>query len=58
MIKLEVEEYCHNCKEFEPETKVFTLGYPGMTTKVDTTICCKGAQRCKRISEFLRKEEK
>ena len=56
MIRLQVENYCQNCEEFEPETQVMSMGYVGMNSKVDTTIRCSNAQKCERICKYLKKE--
>ena len=48
MIELKVEDYCQDCKEFEPEVDT----YIGMTCGYEFcnhTISCKHKQRCSEI---------
>lgn len=61
MIKLEVEDYCHDCRAFDPETEevtVYTLGNPYHT---DTVVRCRNAKWCarmmQRLERKLRKEQ-
>ena len=63
MIVLKVEEYCHNCPEFEPdvdkdkvevESISFSLSdFDGQTRKLmcNTTIACEHRHRCAAIYE-------
>lgn len=56
MIKLKVEEYCHNCSDFKPlvDKECYESGY-GSCYK-DTTITCKYAERCEVIAEYFKKQ--
>lgn len=64
-INLNVEEYCHNCPDFEPVTekeKLHMEGFdPGTYTNVNKTICettveCKYKKRCAAQIRYLRKQ--
>lgn len=44
MIRLQVEDYCQNCAEFDPETTVNERSHMGMTgikIVADTTVTCR-----------------
>ena len=65
MFKLEVEEYCTDCPEFEVDLEKDTYHYTdNMSFTNETvyicnkTIRCKYAKRCKSMIRFLRKKEK
>ena len=62
MIKLDVEEYCHSCPDFEAdvETPVTYCSVDDMFTIGDTIIRCSFRHRCKHIKEYVtkNKEEK
>ena len=51
MIELKVEDYCHDCPDFEPDCcKVFANG------KIERIMVhCSYANRCRRITERLEK---
>lgn len=58
MIHLEVQDYCHDCMEFEP------VKHEGISAdtfagrhKVDTVVRCEYADRCRRIAERMSKEQ-
>lgn len=58
MIKLDVEEYCHECRAFEPFTDVvevhkFSYDDPMMRT---TIVRCENFKRCRQIEKYLRKQ--
>lgn len=61
MIKLEVEDYCHDCRAFDPETEEvtsFSIGNPYLS---DTVVKCHNAKWCarmmQRLERKLRKEQ-
>lgn len=67
MIELKVEEYCHDCPDFEAD--VIKRG--GMTAHCDwpngselvvspsyTTIHCAHAARCRAVKRYLEKRQK
>ena len=58
MIRLIVEDYCHNCPEFEPAINKakFLLDTTVVTT--DTNIKCQHANRCKNIKKCLERVDK
>lgn len=56
MIRLNVEKYCNNCPDFDPE-KTVTAYFAGCHSKVDTEITCSRATKCKCIMEYLKSEK-
>lgn len=65
MIKLNVEHYCSECSEFEPDVnkECYQLYSPepyGNYTgeHCNTTVTCKHAQRCECIREFIKRNDK
>ena len=66
MITLKVEEYCHNCPDFEPNKKLECLHAEYFNNdimehefvrKYETTISCKYRKRCLAQMEYLRKQQ-
>lgn len=63
MIKLEVEEYCNECPEFEPDVESESYHYND-DLKCQTihyckkTIRCTHAKRCKAMLRYLEKKAK
>lgn len=58
MIRLQVEEYCNNCSEFEPEVDRDMLYCDDILrgTKmsiIETRVQCKHRSRCKSIKDYL-----
>ena len=54
MIRLEVEKYCQNCPEFEPDVVKFQLGFDNdPTTTNDTRIMCEHREHCERIFSYF-----
>ena len=68
MIKLKVEEYCHNCPDFEADVtktdKVYASNYDWLTdsrvelTRSDTIVTCAHANRCRAVKRYLEKQQK
>lgn len=57
MIKLNIEEYCHNCPDFEvsvDKTHAYCAEYA--LDWFTTEITCKHRSRCKEIKSYLEKE--
>ena len=59
MIKIKVEDYCHNCPEFSPYIGAFGNG--GMmlfgetlTDFGDTVVHCENEHRCRVMMEYLK----
>ena len=52
MIKLEVDEYCDNCPEFESHV-IKDVIYYNSTTITNTVITCEHRERCCSIKKFL-----
>lgn len=51
MISLDIQEYCHNCPDFEPE-KVVIKSF----AEIFTFIQCENKGRCMAIAERIREE--
>lgn len=57
MIKLEVEDYCHDCPRFEAVTKFDRCFYAGNNIISSYTIVeCKNKIQCAEISKYIEKE--
>lgn len=60
MIKLEVETYCQNCPDFDPE--VYKYSYEGDMRHTDdvneTVVYCKYKQRCHSIAKYMAMKNK
>ena len=52
MINLCVEEYCHNCSEFEPEVDQSSMRI-GCTVCLMTDIYCKHRCRCSSMFDYM-----
>ena len=60
MIRIEVQEYCSECCDFEPDVTrpVKMVGYTPFAdaidiTQTDTIVRCKYAKRCENIKRYL-----
>lgn len=53
MIKLNVEEYCHNCPNFEPVTNQLFADNKYQVT----VIICRDKFRCDSIKSYLKESE-
>ena len=60
MIRIEVQEYCSECCDFEPDVTrpVKMVGYTPFTDvtdvmQTDTVVRCKYAKRCENIKRYL-----
>lgn len=63
MIKLYVQNYCHDCPEFEPDVKKDTIYSENYlmgkrTPRTQTAIYCKHRDRCASMIEFLEERKK
>lgn len=58
MIKLFVEDYCHNCPDFDPYVSKTELECDMGRYCTNTDITCKHAERCEEIKKYLEKEIK
>lgn len=60
MIRIEVEEYCHNCLDFSPDItkpeRVITALYGESWT--DTIVRCEYRKRCASIKRYLEQQAK
>lgn len=60
MIKLDVDKFCENCDEFEPNVSIdrrtlhndFSFN-PEILAFVNTTVTCKHRTRCRSIKDYL-----
>lgn len=62
MIKLNVEEYCQDCPDFEAEVEKATVEVHdfdfmscGIKTVTDTVIKCANCEKCDKIRQYLAK---
>ena len=55
-IKLEVKDYCENCKDFEPYIEKNDISWMMGSTFVCTTITCERAEICERMLGHLEKK--
>lgn len=62
MIRLSIEDYCHNCPEFEVEVERSDMtlhghnmmtGDPVVETQINRTIRCKHKERCRAIANHI-----
>lgn len=63
MIKLQIEDYCQNCSEFEPHVEKVDISSSDLYSyekveRTDTTITCTHRQRCDCIEEYIQKQVK
>lgn len=56
MIHLDVQEYCHECRDFEPCKSTTYLQANGMTIASDNVIYCEHCARCANIAAYLKKK--
>lgn len=59
MITVSVEEYCHNCHEFEPDmikscVKSVDMSNQYSSILVTTTIECMHREKCRAIYEYIK----
>lgn len=52
-IKVNVESYCHECAEFEPEVTKSSYDFP-FGKVYDTQIRCKHCDRCRAMYERIK----
>lgn len=60
MIRLSVEEYCHQCMDFVPDVtepeRAFAGG--GEIIQTDTIVQCEHRRRCEAIKKYLIRQAK
>lgn len=62
MIKLDIQDYCQSCRDFEPDItrpeKLIFKDYDGNSIMIqsDTIIQCKYAKRCENIRRYLKQQ--
>jgi len=54
MIKLDVDDYCHDCPEFEPELERLYIEDINFDRHVDTRITCDNQHKCRHIMRYLK----
>lgn len=54
MIKLNIEDYCQNCPDFEPKKEVMTYFSGDKVIERHTTVYCKYKDRCASIARYLK----
>ena len=58
MIKLEIEDYCHDCQAFDPEVEgsiVYCTDHE-VYHRTHTIVRCKAHKLCKRLVGYLKKQ--
>lgn len=59
MIELKVEEYCQECRAFEPAVLTETLYMSGDSyNTIKNTVVCVNAKKCEGIARYLRRQLK
>ena len=61
MIKIDVEDYCHECLEFEPDVSkpvVYQAGDSQFIFAGDTVVRCEHRDRCREIARFFESRNK
>lgn len=61
MIRLDVQPYCSECFDFDPDVKrpeKFQIEYQNIYISSDTVIRCRYAKRCESIKRFLDSQNK
>lgn len=56
MIRVEVEDYCQNCLEFEPDVSkpdVMWIGDQRVVFAGDIIVRCEHRERCREIARFF-----
>ena len=58
MIRVEVEEYCSECLDFQPDVEKPQKLYADITeiTVTDTVIRCENRKRCEHIRRYLERK--
>ena len=56
MIHLEIEEYCHECPEFEPTKDATYLYENGRVTASDNTVFCYHFSKCSQIARHIKRK--
>lgn len=59
MIRVEVQDYCQSCPEFEPDVERSTQIYADFKVvgQTDTVIRCEHRTRCENIKRYIDKEK-
>lgn len=58
MIKLEVEDYCHECDAFDPVADSVSYQALGVEQDHDTFVRCSNAKRCRNMVRYLERKLK
>lgn len=53
MIKLDIKEYCNDCRAFEPEV---VTNYSSDMTHTDKIVRCENAKKCEIMMRYLLKQ--
>lgn len=56
MIKLDVDDYCQSCPDFEADVEKFEYGCLNEVKSVYTTIRCENSDRCRNLVKHLKEE--
>ena len=63
MIRLDVEKYCHNCPDFEPEVEktecsMFDIDFLEDRVHVEIVVMCKYRNRCASQMRYLKQQNR
>ena len=58
MIKLEVEDYCHQCDAFAPVADSISYQSLGVEQDHDMFVRCSNAKRCRHLVRYLERKLK
>lgn len=58
MIKLMVEDYCHNCRDFEVHCKSRVATTPDGDGYYDHILECKNSDKCRMIKKHIERSMK
>jgi hypothetical protein len=58
MIKLDVENYCHDCDAFNPVADSMSYQSLGVEQDRDTFVRCSNAKRCHNMVRYLERKLK
>ena len=59
MIRIEVEDYCHSCRDFSPDVTAATRNYAvDDISWTDTVVRCEHAKKCAGLVRYLENQIK
>lgn len=60
MLRLDVEDYCHECETFEPyvSRRIVTVDGNPLWSGSDTIIYCENRTKCEKLIKYLKEQVK